>query len=247
MKSCFVFTAAVLFAAIAAGAEKVVTTFHGIGVLEGAVFELDGEKEYRIEAMVQLADPKFFYAETLMGFVYKIQDDGEEVPCANFNLVVPLRQRVARGSMVLDELPTGRYAVSVAAAGSIAVRVVDTGKPAGTTRANLFRRCRLVGTWEQIGSGENYAKCILTINADGSATQTFFRNESDADGFDMNLSLTPTSAIHAMVYGISEDGLRFPWGQFAIEKNRLISSEIDITDKTKRAVQKTYQRSRDAK
>lgn len=32
-----------------------VATFQGMGVLEGTVFELDGEKEYRIEAMVQLA------------------------------------------------------------------------------------------------------------------------------------------------------------------------------------------------
>lgn len=63
----------------------------------------------------------------------------------------------------------------------------------------------------------------------------------------MNLSLTPTSATHAMVYGISEDGLRFPWGQFAIEKNQLVSNEVDITDKTKRPVRKTYKRSRDAK
>lgn len=247
MKRCFVFTTAVLFGALAAGAERVVATFQGIGVLEGAVFELDGEKEYRIEAMVQLAEPKFFYNETMMGFVNKIQDDGEEMPCANFNLVVPLQQRVARGSMVLDELPAGRYAVSVAASGGIAVRVVDTGKPAGTTRANLFRRCRLVGTWEQIGSGENYAKGVLTINADGTATQTYYKNESDAEGFDMKLSLTPTSATHAMVYGISEHGLRFPWGQFAIEKNQLVSNEVDITDKTKRPVRKTYKRSRDAK
>ena len=222
-------------------AEKEVATFQGLAVLEGAIFQIDGEKEHRLEVMVQLPEPKLFYPETLIGVVKKIADDGEEQPCVQFNILIPLGQKIAQGAMVLDDCPTGRYCIEVAASGRIIARVIDTGLPAGTTREKLFRRSRLVGKWEQNEASNQYVKAVLEINRDGTATETLWHKPDD-DGYELRYSLTPTSATTAMVYGLSKEGLRYPFGQIGLQKNQLVAETHDITDKSSRPVRKTYKR-----
>ena len=217
-----------------------VAKFQGTGDLESPVFQLDGDNEIRVEVAFQAPTPFLFGPGYCTGFLRRIDEAGDETPADMIQLVVPIGQRANRGSMVLERISGGsqKYMLDVVShPGAYVFRFIDTGKPAGTSRAKFFQRSRLVGKWErdvppnEFGDLTKFAREVFEINNDGTAVATLFREKTDETGSEIKYLLSPISQTSARLIWIDAE-TSFSGGAIGLDRLNLVVERPDPTDKS---------------